>query len=115
MGYVVHKAIVLTAFDDEIEYFHQKARNILGKQCSPIVKSIANGYASFFIATDGSKDGWETCEESNVKRNRFLEWVESNGNQYSCDWVEIEYGADSNAHAKVVRDSKYDSRELGYY
>lgn len=60
MGYVKHNSIIVTDYkDDRIITIHKKARKMFGVHVSDIVASELNGYCSFFIAPDGSKEGWD--------------------------------------------------------
>ncbi|MGG3872975.1 hypothetical protein [Brevibacillus laterosporus] len=62
MGTIKHNAIVVTDADyamDKLELVHKKAQELFSSLVSPIIKSNSNGYQSFFVAPDGSKEGWE--------------------------------------------------------
>jgi len=98
MGYIRHHAIIVTSWSDKhIEHAYSQAVEIFGEAVSPIVNSKHNDYGSFFIAPDGSKEGWEESDEGDDLRERFVEWL--NHHRYDdgsspFDWAEIQYGDD---------------------
>lgn len=113
MGYIRHHAIVLTGGDyrrDQLEQARAKAVE-LGCAVSEIVASPINGYLSFFVAPDGSKEGWEGSEEGWRARCSLIEWVR--GQYYvdggsSIDWVEVQYG-DDDGRTWATRSSDADA------
>lgn len=108
MGYMRHHAIVVTSgIGDFIEKAHAKAEYCF-PWVSPISPSAINGYQSFFVPPDGSKEGWEDSDLGDVNRKLFFEWLESQqyGDDSSpFDWVCVQYG-DDDLKCKVVRDSQ---------
>jgi hypothetical protein len=106
MGYIRHHAIaVTTPISELIEAAHEKAKEIFGETVSEIIRSHINGYYSFFVAPDGSKEGWHDSEEGDNNRDVFIEWV--NGQAYedgsnSLAYAEFYYGDDNN-RSKIVR------------
>lgn len=93
MGYISHHAIVVTSFDDKIQEPHIVAKQIIGNELiSDIIDSPINGYKSFFVAPDGSKEGWNESEEYEDKRDMFIKWLQD----YAlCYWALIQYGDDN--------------------
>ena len=62
MGYICHHAIVVTSsFEATLSDAWIKARQLFAN-VSPIVSSPLNGYRSFFVAPDGSKEGWDESD-----------------------------------------------------
>lgn len=94
MGYIRHHAIMVTGsdYDDRLASVHKTAKEIFGELVSPIIESKINGYLSFFIAPDGSKEGWDISDEGNNNRAEFKRKVAIH-NGY-VDWVEVQYGDD---------------------
>ena len=99
MGYQAHHTIVVTGYGSSVEEAHAKAVEI-GAQyseegwtgnfaalVSPIIDGQTNGQRSFFIAPDGSKEGWETSDLGDHFRDEFIEWLRS-PNVY-VSWVEV--------------------------
>lgn len=131
MGYMRHHAIIVTGWrrdkgalrsDVTLEDVHKKAQEIftlssmgLNRAClvSPIVESITNSYGSFFVAPDGSKEGWDESKAGDEARATFLQWLDKQRNEdksSNFDWVEIQYG-DDELITKVVEDSDAPMRE----
>ncbi len=91
MGMIVHNAIMVTECSEScMEKAYTKAKEIFGDLCSEIINSPFNGYQSFFIAPDGSKEGWEDSDIFDRKRGDFFEWWTEQG--LSGDVVELTYG-----------------------
>lgn len=97
MGIIAHHAIVVTALTkNDIKKAQKKAERIFGFK-PEIQGPVINGYMSFFIGPDGSKEGWDASEEGNDRREGFVEWL--NKQDYEDDsspyeWVEIMYSGD---------------------
>lgn len=123
MGYIKHNTIVVTTCDKNvIKKAHRKAKTIFNKAfkedpdsyqagevlISPIIEGMANGYKSFFIAPDGSKEGWEPSQCGDEAREKFLKYIysldyEDGSNPF--DFVEVEFGGDlvyGEGEAKIV-------------
>lgn len=90
MGIIHHYAIILTADSERIEMFRQKAKEIFDSMVSAVVFSRFNGYASIFIAPDGSKEGWNESDNGDKQRNEFIKWLREAPGYPS--WVEVGYG-----------------------
>lgn len=97
MGVMCHHAIVITSFDEKaISDAHTKALQIFpAEQVTSVTPRYMNGYQSFLIGPDGSKEGWEDSYIGDTNRERFVEWL----NSYAFDdgsslltWVEVEFG-----------------------
>lgn len=120
MGYIKHHTIVVTGWKEEhITQAHKKAIEIFENQCkdeiieppygcsiiSSIVGSLANGQKSFFIAPDGSKQGWETSNNCNKAREMFLDWLRDE--DIYCDYIEVMFGGDDDIQ-RIVRSNDSD-------
>ena len=93
MGYINHHAIIATAWDVKcIKDAHAKAREIFGDTCTEVVVSPINGYATFFIAPDGSKEGWDDSNAGDNRRDHLHAWLKEN--EGFIDVVEVHYGGD---------------------
>ena len=107
MGYMKHHAIVVTSWDDELlQKAHAKALEIFD-QVAPITPPVINGYVSFLIAPDGSKEGWGDSRVGDEKRGEFIEWVDSKryDDGAAIDYVEIQFGDDFDRKTKIIRHS----------
>lgn len=110
MGYLRPTAIVVTAtYDDWAVIARSKALEIFGAHkddltgfgmdelVSEMVGRTVNSTYSFFVAWDGSKEGWEPSDRGDSAREQFVAWLreQSYGDGSSpLDWVEIQYGGD---------------------
>lgn len=116
MGYIKHHAIIVTSWQNEkIKEAHQKAKEIFernfitdgngSKLISDILKGVINDQSSFFIAPDGSKEGWPTSDNGDNARKEFLDWLQKDEND--CDYVELMFGGDDEEES-VVRSKDTD-------
>ena len=96
MGYMRHHAIVVTGpYDyssDHLGEAHAKAEELIPCLVSEIVRSRINGYGSFFIAPDGSKEGWDASDEGDSQRKAFIDWLRESESWVS--WALVQYGDD---------------------
>ncbi|TAH24879.1 MAG: hypothetical protein EAZ07_08430 [Cytophagales bacterium] len=64
---------------------------------SPIIDSLINKYCSFFIAPDGSKEGYDASDDNDRVRKKITDFlntlIESDGSN-SVKFVEVYYGTD---------------------
>ena len=63
---------------------------------SPIIEGMVNSQFSFFIAPDGSKEGWGTSKDADVARKEFLDWLDKNHDY--CDYFEVRFGGDDDEY-----------------
>lgn len=78
MGYIRHHAIVVTSWNDiKLKVAHVYAKGVFGETVSEIIDSPVNSYQSFFIAPDGSKEGWQPSNEGDKKRELFADWIKN--------------------------------------
>lgn len=90
MGYICHHAILVTAFGDKVDKAQEKAKEIVGEEVvSEVCHSPINGYRTFLVFPDGSKEGWKESDNYEVKREQFMEWLKEDG---YYDWALIQYG-----------------------
>lgn len=109
MGYMRHHAIVVTALDDWLAPA-QDAATIVGCVVTPITASRANGYASFLVVPDGSKEGWDTSTAGDRARAEFVEWLRGQAYRDGSnrfDWVEVQFGDDDN-EARILNCGDWD-------
>jgi len=112
MGYIKHHAIVVTSWDNELlEKVHDRARDIFNGTTALltlITPATINGYASFLIAPDGSKEGWAESDIGNEKRKEFIDWIEVTGEMIghpmSLNYIEVQFG-DDHGETKIIRHS----------
>jgi hypothetical protein len=102
MGYMRHHTIVVTGPSsnsaDETQTVsdaRMRAIELFGELVSGEVASVRNGYKSFFIAPDGSKENWDTSLQYDAYRKRYVEWLRKRvyeDGSSSLDWIELFYG-----------------------
>lgn len=101
MGHIRHHTIVVSCiFTQNLEAALAKARELFGDLVSAPVDGKVNSYTSFFIAPDGSKEGWPESSECDQAREKFVAWLNSEryGDGSSpFDWVEVEFPGDDSA------------------
>lgn len=91
MGTIVHHAIIVTSYSEALASRAQAlAVELFGHLATPVQISELNGYHTFFIGPDGSKEGWKTGIEYGKRRDKFrasdaVRW---------CTVVEVAYGGD---------------------
>lgn len=103
MGVIIHHVIVVTGGIDfpELREAHAKAKELLPGLVSEIVHGRANGYSSFLVAPDGSKEGWRGSNEADTQRDQFVNWIKEHR---GLDWFVVRFGGDS--HETYVEDHK---------
>ena len=106
MGYIKHHAIVVTGYNDLVQKAHGKAMDLFDwRMVSEIRPEVVNGYRSFFIAPDGSKEFWETSNVNDGKRSQFIQFIESlayEDGSNSLRYAELFFGED-NGEAEMLR------------
>lgn len=115
MGYMRHHAMVVTSDDEALlNQAHAKATEIF-PHVTAITPEEINGYRSFFIPPDGSKEGWNESVEGDRRRDQFKDYLRAlyhPDKSTLAEWCEVQY-ADDNNEAKVVEgsDSDYEQQE----
>ncbi len=112
MGYMRHHAIIVTGSDypaalASIEEAHLRAMGLFGPRCTPLVQTSINGYLSFFIAPDGSKEGWPDSAKGDENRAELITWMDTQRYQDGSSvlyWAEVQYGDDAK-ETKIVSHS----------
>ena len=92
MGTINHDAIVVTAFRPEAAALALEKARELGLPASDLVYSPLNGYVSFLIAPDGSKEWWPESDLGNKQRDAWKAWMHSRWSTDFVNFVHIRYG-----------------------
>lgn len=110
MGYIRHETIVVTAFD--VERLERARRFAIdaGLPVSERVSSPVNSYQSFFVAPDGSKEGWAESDRYDAVRAEFIKALRAD-NQLYCDWVLVSFGGDANTAIVEDHCAKFDDED----
>lgn len=102
MGYIRHEAIVVTSYNKDYVKTARGFANSLELDTTEIITTI-NGYSTFLIAPDGSKEGWD---KSNKHEQARIDWCSWAKQQYKdgiyFDYAYISFGGDD-AHCRVIR------------
>lgn len=101
MGYFRHHTIIVTGWDAQSVAIAQQEAKKLFFTTSEVTPTAINGFISFFIPPDGSKEGWDASDDCNQNRDKFIEWLHSHA--YSLRWVEVSFGEDGNVAPKILR------------
>src|SRR5271163_1478020 len=106
MGYCKHNVIVVTNWNLKIvSAVHLKAKEIFAEVfgqgkiipidgsilISPVMQSVVNAQYTFFVAPDGSNEGWHESDLGDEARKKFLDWLGAQEDNY-CDYIEIRFG-----------------------
>lgn len=94
MEKILHHAIIVTSnYPDLIREAHIKACEIF-KDITEITEIAQNGYSSFLVTPDGSKEGWSLSDLGNRGREIFKIWLESkclkNGDNF-LKYIEVQF------------------------
>ena len=113
MGYMRHHALAVTSWHSEkLAEAHAEAARLFGTLVTPIVGGAINNEASFFVAPDGSKEGWSDSDEGDRLRAEFTLWLKARAEDDGSSvlaWVEVQYGDDYH-EAKVCDASDWQQR-----
>ena len=119
MGYIRHNAVIVTAagYDDALqalERAHQKAQELFGPLVTPVVESVINGYRSFFVAPDGSKEDWPESDAYDAKRKEFCGFIDSLAYEDGSSGVQfVDVGYDEEDVVSVDRTNAAPLEEEG--
>lgn len=102
MGYIAHHAIAVTASDKGNANTGRQKAESMGLQCTDIVGSNTNGYYSFLIIPDGSKEGWDASDKGNHARKEWCDWArDAYAQNVWLDWVLVRFGGDDPDRASI--------------
>ena len=97
MGYTVHHTISVTSWNpDHLREAHTFAVSV-GASVSAIVDGAINGVATFVVAPDGSKEGWEASAAGDAQRQSIKAWLRSKtygDGSTALRWFEVEHPED---------------------
>ena len=79
MGYEAQKLLVVSCWQaEQLAVAHEMAVQHFGKWAqlvTPIMGPFVNQRASFFVAPDGSKEGWDSSDDVDYALERYLDWL----------------------------------------
>ncbi len=108
MGYIKHHAIVVVGWEEKTDAAHAKAIEF-GNTVSAVIAAPTNGYRTFLIAPDGSKEGWDNSDRGDAARTAFIEWATAWRYAAYVSWAEVVIGEDDD-DAYVSRHAWEDGR-----
>jgi hypothetical protein len=112
MGYISHHAMVVTGYrheeaDETFQAVYEKAVDLFEDLVSPIIPTKRNGFQSFLIAPDGSKEGWDLSNEYNEKRKILGNFIDAQAyDDGSNDIQFVEVGYNEEYEAFIERTNK---------
>lgn len=98
MGLIQHHALIAVTWDDaEAKRMRDWVDGLTEKVSSGMeikelfreIPSTTNGYTTFVMAPDGSKEGWATSNMADSVRTEFRLQIEKSGR---WDWIEATFG-----------------------
>ena len=96
MGVVAHHAIVVTSYEPHVTKAHGIALDLFpAGYVSPLSPSLVNGFRTFCVFPDGSKEGWDESMQGDEKREEFVRWLRSHAyddGSSPYEWAEVHYG-----------------------
>jgi hypothetical protein len=115
VGYIRHHAIVVTGlqYDDLPQDFPMVSdarAAAIEAGCSLVTEVVGpglNGTASFLVAPDGSKEGWNESDQGDTARGRLIAWLRDEAHSGYFDWAEVVLGPDD--HEAVVERSAWEA------
>lgn len=98
MGYIKHEAVVVTSFraaelERVCEHFRQQMPEGFKQLLVGPIRPVVNGDATYFLAPDGSKEGWQDSETGDALRADFIAALKDERDLFP-DIVHISYGGD---------------------
>lgn len=89
MGTIIHHAIVATTWVEHSDFC--ELVELVGDRGKCWVSDTGmNGYLTFVLAPDGSKEGWEESNIGDDLRDEVVEWLSQDG--FYCSWCEVAMG-----------------------
>jgi hypothetical protein len=116
MGYMRAHAIIVDSWSHElIAAAHAEALRIFQGASDNLIAPVTdltppncNGYRSFMVAPDGSKEGWSISDRGDKARAEFKGWLRSKtyeDGSTSLRWVEVMFADDDGGAAIIDHDA----------
>jgi hypothetical protein len=95
MGTIHHHAIIVTSWDSGVIRDAHAFAESIGAYPTDISEAANNGFESFAILPDGSKEGWSASHTGDAIRADLIEWM--NRQEYEDGsnriwWAEVGFG-----------------------
>ncbi len=103
MGYIAHHALVVTGWDgNRIESVHEQAMTHADVvPVTPVSDPAVNGYCSFAMLPDGSKEGWAYSDDGEAARSDVIGFIKSQGLSGYVSYVLVRFGGDESELAQI--------------
>lgn len=107
MGYMRHHAILVTSENMKLLRQAKKIASLCFEESmiSNYTGAAINGFRSFFVAPDGSKEGWDESNYFDRRRQKFCKRIDElayEDGSNSVSYAEVMFG-DDEGEASVVR------------
>ena len=116
MGYFVSHTIVVSGWDyGVLRATWRTAKNMFegtGHHVGNITPPASNSYRSYFIAPDGSKQGWDTSRYGWEARRKFIDYLCELPS--AVDWVLVQF-ADERLNTCVLDSSNHYNPSRRYF
>lgn len=109
MGYMRHHTIVVQGDSEAVAEARSRVIGIMEKGkhlVSPQVESLVNMEAGFFIAPDGSKEGWDISDAIAAERDAVCAYLR----ETDLDWFRAAFGGDDPHLAALVSHNNDEGR-----
>lgn len=121
MGWQRAHAIVVSGYGEDVDEARRVALDVFsddpehgwtGRNVSPVVFGPSNGERSFLVGPDGGNEGWRTSDEGDERRDRFVAWLRTRGEEPGYErmflggWCEVAFGDDHFDRAEVLRHDR---------
>ncbi len=85
---------------------HDKAKELFGSLVSDIIESGVNGYSTFMVAPDGSKEFWERSDDYNAKRSELADLIDSHAYGDGSNHIQfVDVGFDEYYEVEIDRSN----------
>ncbi len=108
MTAVMHDVIVVTSWDSALLLKARTLAKIRMPHVTDIVPGVVNGYTSFMVAPDGSKEGWAESIQADDDRADFIKWLDAQAyddGSNRLEYVVVRFG---DQEAPQVRGNNYE-------
>lgn len=107
MGYFRHHVIVVMGWrPSDVDLARAEAVRLFAGLCevSPVCASARNGFRSFFVPSDGSKEFWPASNAGDAARAALLRWVKDSEREGVFLQVMHAVISDEEGEQRIVQD-----------
>lgn len=95
MGTMHHHALIVTSWDRDAIADAHKVASGASPHVTPVIMAGSNGYASFAVMPDGSKEGWAESDVGDASRGAIISWIDAQAYEDGSNrlsWAEVSFG-----------------------